>query len=117
MAPRLASLLVLLLSPAAIATGGWKLCDVTKFGAKGDNKTSDTAAVAAVAACKGGGEVRLPAPGTFLTGAFNLTDNQVLHVEAGATLTASQDLSDFKLQPSFPSYGKSRDSPGFFNST
>ena len=103
---------------AAAGPSGWKLCDVTKFGAKGDNKTSDTAAiVAAVAACKGGGEVRLPAPGTFLTGAFNLTDNQVLHVETGATLAASQVLSDFELQPSFPSYGFSRDSAGAFNST
>lgn len=96
----------------------WKVCNVRNYGAKGDNKTSDTAAIiAAVTACKGGGEVRLSAPGTFLTGPFNLTDNQVLHVEAGATLSASQVLSDFEVQPSFPSYGFSRDSAGAFNST
>ena len=50
--------------------GGWKVCDVTAFGAKGDNTTKDTTAIkAAVAACHGGGEIRFPAPGKYLTGA------------------------------------------------
>ena len=100
------------------ATAPWKHCDVTKFGAKGDNRTFDTAAIAAaVAACTGGGEVRLPSPGVYLTAPFNLTSNQVLHVESGATLIASQVLGDYKVQPSFPCYGGSRDSAGAFNST
>ena len=43
-----------------------KVCDVTKFGAKGDNRTKDTAALnAAIAACAGGGTVLLPAPGKY----------------------------------------------------
>ena len=34
----------------------WQVCDVTKHGAKGDNSTSDTAAIKqAIAACVGGG--------------------------------------------------------------
>ena len=49
--------------------GPWRVCDVSTHGAKGDNRTKDTAAiVAAVAACKGGGVILLPAPGLYLTG-------------------------------------------------
>ena len=69
-------LFLFLLSTAALAD---KVCDVTKFGAKGDNATKDTAAInAAISACKGGGEIFLPSPGRYLAGSFNLTDNQVL---------------------------------------
>ena len=71
-------LLCLILLPA-VALAADKVCDVTKFGAKGDNATKDTAAInAAISACKGGGEILLPPPGRYLSGPFNLTDNQVL---------------------------------------
>src|SRR5262249_33180730 len=51
--------------------------DVTKFGARGDNKTECTEAIRqAIAACHaaGGGRVVLPA-GEFLTGAIHLKSN------------------------------------------
>ena len=58
--------------------------DVREFGATGDGKTKDTkairAACAAVAAAHGG-TLLFPAPGTYYTGAFNLTSNIVLDVE------------------------------------
>ena len=96
---------------AARARGAWPVCNVLQFGAKGDNRTKDThALVAAVKACSGGGDVLLPAPGLYLTGAFNLTSNQRLVVEKGAMLVASQDLADYTEMPAFPSYGTPRDS-------
>eukprot|EP01047_Picozoa_sp_COSAG01_P103133 COSAG01_NODE_32629_length_578_cov_0.822547_2_plen_115_part_01 len=59
-----------------------KVCDVTKFGAKGDNRTKDTAALkAAITACSGGGTVLLRAPGKYLTAPFNLSSHQVLRIE------------------------------------
>lgn len=86
-----------------------RLCNVRDYGARGDNRTKDTASlVTAVSACKGG-TVLLPAPGTYLTGPINLTDGQTLVIEAGATLAASQDVADYPAVPAFPSYGTSRD--------
>ena len=38
-----------------------------------------------------GGEIVMPAPGRYLTAPFNLSSNQVLRVERGAALLASQD--------------------------
>eukprot|EP01052_Picozoa_sp_SAG31_P020112 SAG31_NODE_1498_length_8095_cov_9.582541_3_plen_455_part_00 len=90
----------------------WKVCDVKKYGAKGDNQTKDTRAInAAIAACADGGEILLPSPGRYLTGAVNLSSNQLLRVEEGATLVASQDTADFPEVASFPSYSGSRDIP------
>lgn len=77
------------------------------FGAKGDGKTLDTAAIAAaLGACSsaGGGTVLFPAPGVYLTGAFNLTSNLVLTVQKGATISASTDPSLFPLVEALPSY-------------
>ena len=81
-----------------------RVCDVTEHGAKGDNSTSDTAAIrAAIEACRGGGEVFLPAPGKYLTGPLNLTSNIRLRVPSGAMLLASQVVADYPAVPSFPS--------------
>src|SRR6185312_10193630 len=58
---------------------------VTRFGAKGDGTTKNTAAfAAAITACHraGGGHVVVPS-GTFLTGAIHLLSNVDLHVESG----------------------------------
>ena len=94
------------------AAAAWQVCDVRQHGAKGDNRTKDTAAIkAAIAACAGGGEILLASPGQYLTGALNLTSNQLLRVEAGASLLASQDVADFPTVASFPSYEGSRDVP------
>jgi polygalacturonase len=70
---------------------------VTRFGAKGDGTTKNTAAfAAAIAACHrtGGGHVVVP-HGTFLTGAIHLLSNVDLHVESGATILFSQDPNDY----------------------
>jgi polygalacturonase len=92
-------LLASLLMPAfAIASAS---CDVTAYGARGDGKTLDTAAIQqAVDACatRGGGTVLLPA-GTFVSGTIVLADNITLHVSAGATLLASPRIEDFRPFP------------------
>jgi hypothetical protein len=83
-----------------------KVCDVTQYGAKGDGKTLDSAAiVAAVGDCgKSGGQVVLPSPGRYLSAPFNLTSNLVFEVEAGATLLAATDTSLWPVVSTLPSY-------------
>ena len=86
--------------------------DVRTFGAKGDGKTKDTAAIQAAidaASAAGGGEVFLGA-GTYLSGSVYLKDNIDFHLGPGATLLGSDnplDYSDpyaFKLNnPIWPS--------------
>jgi polygalacturonase len=71
--------------------------DVTKFGAKADGKTDNTAAfAAAISACNkaGGGHVVVPS-GTFVTGAVYLKSNVDLHLNSGATLKFSGDESKY----------------------
>ncbi len=72
---------------------------ITDFGAVGDGQTVNTNAVTnAVKACAdaGGGTVTVPA-GTYLTGSFELFSNVNLHLEAGARLKGSTNLSDYRL--------------------
>jgi len=71
--------------------------DVTKYGAKADGKTDNTAAFkAAIADCstKGGGHVVVPS-GTYVSGAIHLRGNVDLHLNAGATIKFSGDASKF----------------------
>ena len=101
---RVALALVAALHALAGQAAAWEVCDVTKHGAKGDNSTSDTAAIKqAIAACAGGGDVVLPAPGKYLTGPLNLTSNIRLVVPSGAMLLASQTVTDYPTVDSFPS--------------
>lgn len=70
---------------------------VTSYGAKGDGKTDNTAAIKkAVDACNaaGGGHVTV-SKGTFVTGAVYLKSNVDLHLESGAVLKFSGDASKF----------------------
>ncbi|MBN2388432.1 MAG: glycoside hydrolase family 28 protein [Anaerolineales bacterium] len=72
------------------------------FGARGDGKTRDTAALqAAIDACasQGGGTVVIPA-GQYLTGSLFLHDDISLYLDAGATLLGSQDPADYPVTSS-----------------
>jgi hypothetical protein len=68
------------------------------FGATGDGKTKDTAAIQrAIDACtQSGGGIVYVAPGTYLTGTLVLKSNVNFHLESGATILGSKDLSDYK---------------------
>ena len=75
-----------------------KVFNVRDYGAQGDGRTADTAAInKAIEACStaGGGRVNLPA-GTYLSGTVHLRSEVDLHLEAGATLLGSADLKDYQ---------------------
>jgi len=68
-----------------------EILDVRMFGAKGDGKTLDTAAIdraIAAAAAAGGGTVRFPA-GTYLSVSIHLMSQVGLHLDRGATIEAA----------------------------
>jgi hypothetical protein len=70
---------------------------VRDFGAVGDGKALDTAAInQAIEACTtaGGGQVLLP-PGTYLSGTVVLKSNVMLHLDAGARLLGTPDLNQY----------------------
>ena len=71
---------------------GRDVYDVTAFGARGDGKTLDTAAInrtIAEAAAAGGGTVAFPA-GTFLSYSIQLKSNVGLHLGHGCVLLAAE---------------------------
>lgn len=73
--------------------------NVRDFGATGDGKTKDTAALQkALDRCRalGGCEVLLPA-GEYLTGALALRSNTTLRMERGATILGTPDLADYPV--------------------
>src|SRR5580698_1729387 len=73
--------------------------DVKHFGAAGDGKRLETAALnRAIEACatRGGGTVYLP-PGKYLTGTVILKSHVTLQLEAGATLLGSENPDDYPL--------------------
>lgn len=75
--------------------------NVRDHGAAGDGGSDDTAAVqAAVDACAagGGGTVVVPSGGTFRIGSVTLRSFVELHIERGATLTASPDFADYSVR-------------------
>lgn len=78
--------------------------DAREFGAAGDGRRKDTAAIqAAIDRCAsaGGGLVRLPA-GTYLCGTIYLKSNVELRLEAGATILGSPDRADYNGDDAFP---------------
>ena len=78
--------------------------DVRAFGAAGDGRTKDTAAIQRaldVCAKSGGGRVVVP-PGTYLIGSIYLGDGTELHLEKGATLLGSPDLADYNAPDAYP---------------
>lgn len=78
----------------AATSGTW---DAREFGAKGDGRTLDTAAIqAAIDACAeaGGGTVMLHG-GVFLSGTVRLRSHVTLFVAGGATLRGSAKIEDY----------------------
>ena len=72
--------------------------NVMDYGAKGDNATINTEAIQnAINQCaaKGGGTVLFPS-GTYLSGTIKMFDNVTLHLEAGAVVKGSPNLSDYR---------------------
>jgi len=71
---------------------------VKDFGAVGDGKTADTAAIqkALDAVASAGGEVQLP-PGRYLSGSLVLKSHTTLHLETNAVLLGTADPKDYPL--------------------
>ena len=93
--------------PSAAGPDPSRVCDVTKFGAVGDNATEDTAAIAAaIAHCAGrnGGMVLLPAPGRYLSRPLTIGDGAHFRIATGATLVAWGDLKTWPSRPLSPPY-------------
>ena len=70
--------------------------DITTFGAKGDGKTQNRAAInkaIEAASAAGGGTVEVPA-GVWVTGSLRLRSNVTLRLEPGSVIEASRPLPD-----------------------
>lgn len=96
---------IILASAAIVSVLGLSSCAkntsktfvVTEYGALGDAKALNTAAInRALADCAraGGGTVTIPA-GVFRTGPIRISANTTLYLEAGAVLKGSTDLNDY----------------------
>jgi hypothetical protein len=96
--PALAAVLLLLARGPDAAAAQPKVFNVRDYGARGDGRTLDTAAInRAVEACAaaGGGRVALP-PGRYLSGTVHLASDLELELDAGATLLGSPDLAHYR---------------------
>ncbi len=71
--------------------------DITSYGAVGDGRTVNTAAIQkAIHACTKGGKVYIPR-GIFVTGAIFLKSNMTLYLEEGSLLLGSPEIKDYPL--------------------
>ncbi len=89
-------------------------CNVKSFGAVGDGKHMDTAALQkALDSCStiNGPMIEVP-PGTYLSAPLYLRSNNRLQIDTGATLDASQTLSDYTIPPGVTLHTKV---PAFLN--
>ncbi len=88
---------------------GARTYNIRDFGARGDGKTLDTAALqAAIDACNRdhGGTVLVPA-GTFVIGTVELKSYVTLHLASGATLLGSADGKQYHAVDAIPLRGDS----------
>lgn len=75
-----------------------KTVKLTDFGAVGDGKTMNTAALQkAIDATPAGGVLEVPS-GTFVSGAVNLKSNMTLKLDAGATLLGTDSVDGYQMQ-------------------
>lgn len=73
------------------------IIDISKFGAKNDGKTSNTAVIKKAIeklSSQGGGTLYFPA-GTYLTGPIVLKSNITIDISAGATILFTDDFSEY----------------------
>ncbi len=92
--------------------------DVLAFGAIGDGIHNDTEAIqSAIDTCcqNGGGRVTLPGGRVYRTGVLQLGSNLEFHLEAGAVLKGSDQLSDYRLFSSGSDAPQKRDVPSYVN--
>lgn len=90
-------------NPETIAAPG--VFDIRDYGAKGDGKTLDTAAIqAAIDACSAakGGKVLIPA-GVFLSGTLQLKSDVTFYISEGGRLLGSPKREDYTAGRGVPS--------------
>lgn len=90
--------------PSGVPANSAGVYDVCSFGAKGDGKTLDTAAVqAAIDTChkENGGTVMIPA-GDFVVGTLQLKSNVTLHLAPKGKLLGSPRIEDYKTGDGVP---------------
>jgi polygalacturonase len=95
--------------PPSDATDGARVYNIRDYGAKGDGKTLDTAAVqSAIDACHRdhGGTVLVPA-GVFHVGTLELKSNVTLFLAAAGTLLGSADGKQYHAVDAIPLSGDS----------
>lgn len=93
--------LIMSLFPCWLYAGDY---NVLNYGAQNDGKTLTTRAIQqAIDACfqQGGGTVRVP-KGEYLVGTLNLKSNVNFHLEVGAKLIATTDLSCYQINNEHP---------------
>lgn len=77
----------------------YALLDVRRFGAAGDGKTIDTAAIqAAIACCPEGGTVYFPA-GVYVSASLFLKSHITLYLEKGAVLLGRPERAHYPILP------------------
>ncbi len=95
--------------PPSDHTLGAQIYNIRDFGAKGDGKKLETAAVqAAIDACNKdqGGTVLVPA-GVFVIGTIEMKSNVTLHIAAAGTLLGSADGKQYHAADAIPLSGDS----------
>lgn len=94
------SLLTIVFATIALCSSAQAVYNVTSYGAKGDGKSDDAAAIqTAIDRCSadGGGIVLFPRNHTFVAGPLELKSNVEIHLESTATLLANPDESIYHL--------------------